>query len=66
MGDESDVSKTGPGPISSIDTDVPAGEPADELLDDALDDDGSIVLPWWQHPINILTIVITAAAAGRR
>ena len=62
MGDESDVSKPGPDPISRIDTDAPAGEPADVALDDALDDeDGSIVLPWWQHPINILTLVITAA-----
>jgi len=59
MGDESDVSKPGPDTISGIDTDAPAGEPADEALDD--DEDGSIVLPWWQHPINILTLVITAA-----
>ena len=26
-----------------------------------IDDDDVIVLPWWQHPLNILTIVITAA-----
>ena len=25
------------------------------------DDDGTIVLPWWQHPTNIVTIVLTAA-----
>jgi uncharacterized protein (DUF305 family) len=24
-------------------------------------DDGVIVLPWWQHPVNIVTIVLTAA-----
>lgn len=25
------------------------------------DDDDVIVLPWWQHPVNILTLVLTAA-----
>lgn len=25
------------------------------------DDDGVIVLPWWQHPVNIITMVVTAA-----
>lgn len=25
------------------------------------DDDGVIVLPWWQHPVNIVTMVLTAA-----
>lgn len=25
------------------------------------DGDGDIVLPWWQHPLNILTLVVTAA-----
>lgn len=24
-------------------------------------DDADIVLPWWQHPVNILTLVVTAA-----
>jgi uncharacterized protein (DUF305 family) len=24
-------------------------------------DDGSILLPWWQHPVNIMTLVVTAA-----
>ena len=23
--------------------------------------DGSILLPWWQHPVNIMTLVVTAA-----
>ena len=32
----------------------------DEHGDDELVDD-EIVLPWWQHPLNIFTIVITAA-----
>ncbi|MDW3214325.1 MAG: DUF305 domain-containing protein [Ilumatobacteraceae bacterium] len=27
----------------------------------AADDDGSVVLPWWQHPVNIVTLVVTAA-----
>lgn len=26
-----------------------------------IEDDDAIVLPWWQHPLNIFTIVITAA-----
>jgi uncharacterized protein (DUF305 family) len=38
----------------SADTDVPA-EPDMQEIDDV------VVLPWWQHPLNILTIVITAA-----
>ncbi len=25
------------------------------------DDDGTITLPWWQHPVNIVTLVVTAA-----
>ena len=24
-------------------------------------DDGAIVLPWWQHPLNIVTLVVTGA-----
>jgi uncharacterized protein (DUF305 family) len=27
--------------------------------DDADSDDGEIVLPWWQHPVNILTMLVT-------
>lgn len=34
--------------------------PDDDSRDDG-DDDDAIVLPWWQHPVNILTIVVTAA-----
>lgn len=30
-------------------------------VDAAADDDGSVVLPWWQHPVNIVTLVVTAA-----
>ncbi len=26
-----------------------------------VDDDGTVVLPWWQHPFNIVTLVATAA-----
>ena len=46
-------------PIASL-----AAEPVDtEPLDtEPVDlDDDVIVLPWWQHPLNILTIVITVA-----
>lgn len=25
------------------------------------DDDDSVVLPWWQHPLNIVTLVVTGA-----
>ena len=46
-------------PIASLDAEPVDAEPVDtEPVD--LDDD-VIVLPWWQHPLNILTIVITAA-----
>jgi uncharacterized protein (DUF305 family) len=27
----------------------------------SVDDDGTVVLPWWQHPFNIATLVATAA-----
>jgi uncharacterized protein (DUF305 family) len=40
--------------IASLDAEPVDTEPVD------LDDD-VIVLPWWQHPLNILTIVITVA-----
>ena len=46
-------------PIASL-----AAEPVDtEPLDtEPVDlDDDVIVLPWWQHPLNILTIVVTVA-----
>lgn len=33
------------------------GEPGD----DGDDDDDVLVLPWWQHPVNIVTLVVTAA-----
>jgi uncharacterized protein (DUF305 family) len=33
----------------------------DDTTDDDTDDDDVIVLPWWQHPLNILTIVVTMA-----
>ena len=32
-----------------------------ENLDDLDDRDDTIVLPWWQHPVNIFTLVVTAA-----
>jgi uncharacterized protein (DUF305 family) len=40
----------------SAGTDVPAEPDVKEI-----DVDEVIVLPWWQHPLNILTIVVTAA-----
>jgi len=40
----------------SAGTDVPTEPDMEEI-----DVDDVIVLPWWQHPLNILTIVITAA-----
>lgn len=33
---------------------------ADDRQNDA-DADGTVVLPWWQHPFNIVTLVVTAA-----
>jgi uncharacterized protein (DUF305 family) len=41
-------------PIASIDAEPVDTEPVEF-------DDDTIVLPWWQHPLNILTIVLTAA-----
>jgi uncharacterized protein (DUF305 family) len=41
-------------PIASIDAESVDTEPVEF-------DDDVIVLPWWQHPLNILTIVLTAA-----
>jgi uncharacterized protein (DUF305 family) len=40
----------------SAGTDVPTEPDMEEI-----DVDDVMVLPWWQHPLNILTIVITAA-----
>ena len=44
--------------MAAIEPDMPDGRR--RRVDDD-DDDDVIVLPWWQHPLNILTIVITAA-----
>jgi uncharacterized protein (DUF305 family) len=41
-------------PIASLDVEPVDAEPVEP-------DDDVIVLPWWQHPLNIFTIVITAA-----
>jgi uncharacterized protein (DUF305 family) len=49
--DESPIASLGDEPVDAETVDA---EPVD------LDDD-VLVLPWWQHPLNILTIVITAA-----
>jgi uncharacterized protein (DUF305 family) len=45
----------------SAGTDVPAEPDMPEPDVNEIDVDDVIVLPWWQHPLNILTIVITAA-----
>jgi uncharacterized protein (DUF305 family) len=44
-------------PVEPVESAEPAG--SDDHFE--IDDDDVIVLPWWQHPLNILTIVITAA-----
>ena len=48
---------------AAIASDTPHGRvEIDDNIDDNIDDDDDeIVLPWWQHPLNIFTIVITAA-----
>ena len=47
---------------AAIASDTPHGRvEIDHNIDDNIDDDDEIVLPWWQHPLNIFTIVITAA-----
>jgi uncharacterized protein (DUF305 family) len=51
MGDDSDQR-----------TDASIGDTVlDEVVGTTVDDDDEIVLPWWQHPLNILTIVVTVA-----
>ena len=57
----------------TVDPDPEQGEPfeladegrldtvGDEGDESEQDDDDVLVLPWWQHPVNILTIVVTAA-----
>ena len=47
----------------AIELDQPDAQVAidDGAIDDEAIDDGAIVLPWWQHPLNIFTIVVTAA-----
>jgi uncharacterized protein (DUF305 family) len=45
----------------SIEHDAEQHTEPDADGDDGDDDDGTIVLPWWQHPVNIFTLVITAA-----
>lgn len=37
------------------------GTDPDDPDDRGDDDDDVLVLPWWQHPVNILTLVVTAA-----
>lgn len=41
--------------------DAEAAEAAERSGSDDDDDGGTIVLPWWQHPMNIITLVVTAA-----
>ena len=43
------------------DEDGLASDTPDGQVEIDVDDDDEIVLPWWQHPLNIFTIVITAA-----
>ena len=51
----------------SSDTSLPEAPGSDNAvvavddIDGDGDGDGDIVLPWWQHPLNILTLVVTAA-----
>ena len=51
----------------SSDTSLPEAPGSDNAvvavddIDGDGDGDGDVVLPWWQHPLNILTLVVTAA-----
>jgi uncharacterized protein (DUF305 family) len=48
--------------LMELDRRAAAREAASEAgSDDGSDGDGTIVLPWWQHPVNIITMVVTAA-----
>lgn len=53
----------GPDPDDPGARDPGAGDPGagDPGRDDPGEDDPEIVLPWWQHPVNIVTLVVTAA-----
>lgn len=43
-------------------TDETTSAPVDTIADESpLDHDDEIVLPWWQHPFNIVVIAVTAA-----
>lgn len=67
MREVQDPAGTTTDPVIDVDddrTDLDGSGPVDgdEHGDDGGDDDDDvIVLPWWQHPINILTIAVTAA-----
>ncbi|MEX2627261.1 MAG: DUF305 domain-containing protein [Ilumatobacteraceae bacterium] len=47
-----------------VDTSTP--DPTAEREEDQPGDDGddSIVLPWWQHPLNIVTLLVAGALVG--
>lgn len=48
-----------------VDGDHLDGDDIDEVDGDDIDLDGVLVLPWWQHPVNILTLLVaTALVAG--
>ena len=52
---------TDPMSASGPDLSLDAGEAGDEAVDDEAVDDDTIVLPWWQHPVNIVTMLVTVA-----
>jgi uncharacterized protein (DUF305 family) len=50
--------------LTAVDPTVDTDDVADDTDDDD-DDDDVVVLSWWQHPVNVLTVVVaTALIAG--
>jgi uncharacterized protein (DUF305 family) len=45
-------------------TDTTKPEPETSIDDDEDVDDDVVVLPWWQHPLNILTMLVAVALIG--
>ena len=53
------MSEPDPDPTATTAVDVIDSDEGDVVVDDA--DDDVIVLPWWQHPLNIITLMVATA-----
>lgn len=48
-------------PIDLLIADEDEPDETDDTVDDHTLDDGVVVLPWWQHPLNIVTMLVSVA-----